>query len=56
MECSEQLDGWGKIVETDKDGSQRVGFDLFNFEDDRLQLFLAEYIGKKASNTDESSD
>jgi hypothetical protein len=30
-------------VEIDEDGSQRVGFDLFNLEDDALKMLLENH-------------
>ena len=44
MECAESQDGWGKVIERDKDGSERVGFDLFNFEDKALQKLLENHL------------
>ena len=43
MECAESQDGYGKIVQKDKDGSERVGYDLFHFEDDRFKSFLENH-------------
>ena len=43
MECAESQNGWGKVTERDKDGSERVGFDLFHFEDKTFQKLLEKY-------------
>ena len=40
MECAESQNGWGKVITKDGDGSERVGFDLFNFEDSAFQKLL----------------
>jgi hypothetical protein len=42
-ECAKSRNGWGKVVEIDEDGSQRVGFDLFNLEDDALKILLENH-------------
>ena len=44
MECAESQDGWGKVTETDSEGSERVGFDLFHFEDRAFQRLLEKHV------------
>ena len=46
MECAESQNGRGKVTEKDKDGSERVGFDLFNFEDKPFQRILENHPQK----------
>lgn len=43
MECAESQDGWGKVIQKYEDGSERVGFDLFHFEDGSFQKFLENH-------------
>lgn len=42
-EFAKSENGWGKVVVIDEDGSQRVGFDLFNLEDDALKILLENH-------------
>ena len=46
MRFTESQDERGRIIETHKDGSQRIGFDLFNSEDKAFQRFLENYLQK----------
>lgn len=46
MDCAESQNGWGKVIEKDKDGSERVGFDLFHFEDGAFQQILEKHSRK----------
>lgn len=43
MECAESQNGWGKVTEKDDDGSERIGFDLFTFEDSAFQKLLENH-------------
>lgn len=43
MECAESQNGWGKVIEKEEDGSQRVGYDLFGFEDVAFQKLLENH-------------
>ena len=42
-DCSELQDGRGKVVEKQEDGFERVGYDLFHFEDKAFLKFLKNY-------------
>ena len=47
MECAESQDGRGKVIETEQDGFQKVGFDLFHLEDDLLKKVLESHPQRK---------
>lgn len=36
--------GYGKVTETEQDGLQKTGFDMFNLEDDNFERFLTKII------------
>lgn len=36
----------GKVVQSGKDGLQRLAFDLFHVEDDKFRTFLTDYLAR----------
>ena len=52
VKCAERNNGWGKVKETNKDGFEKVGFDLFHFEDKTFQMLLEDYLLTKQKHTD----
>jgi uncharacterized protein YihD (DUF1040 family) len=44
---SKENGGIGRVEETDRDQLTKVGFDLFNAEDEAVIKFLADYIKKQ---------
>jgi uncharacterized protein YihD (DUF1040 family) len=44
---SKKNGGIGRVEETDRDQLAKVGFDLFNVEDEAVIKFLADYIKKQ---------
>lgn len=43
--------GVGKITEVESDGFERIGYDMFNVEDDVLIDFLQTYLAGKFKKT-----